>query len=149
MLLANDVQEHKVLSVEGANRCTSQGPAASDAVQQSRHLPSLFIRMTGVPQMLRPSLCIHCRGSIEATFGLLPNTTPFGSKFNFEPSGGTLPVGQSMTITARLMAGTLGPFNETFNFFIEGSSKLIRLQIKGKVVGPSFQVRPAVCSSDP
>ncbi|KAK9837393.1 hypothetical protein WJX84_007955, partial [Apatococcus fuscideae] len=80
------------------------------------------------------------KGSIEATFGLLPNTTPFGSKFNFEPSGGTLPVGQSMTITARLMAGTLGPFNETFNFFIEGSSKLIRLQIKGKVVGPSFQV---------
>ena len=45
-----------------------------------------------------------------------------------------------MTITARLMAGTLGPFNESFNFFIEGSSKLIRLQIKGKVIGPSFQV---------
>ncbi|KAK9856463.1 hypothetical protein WJX84_004587, partial [Apatococcus fuscideae] len=80
------------------------------------------------------------KGSIEATFGLLPNTTPFGSKFTFEPTGGSLPVGQSMTITARLMAGTLGPFNESFNFFIEGSSKLIRLQIKGKVVAPSFQV---------
>ncbi len=70
----------------------------------------------------------------------MPPTSPFGSKFSFEPEGGHLSGGEIQIIRVRLMSDLLGSFSEAFEWTIQGSSVPLMLQLKGNVTGPTYEV---------
>ncbi|KAK9824158.1 hypothetical protein WJX72_008157 [[Myrmecia] bisecta] len=80
------------------------------------------------------------RGAIEARYQLLPHDSVFGSKFQFEPESGVMEVGAVHTVKVRLLSDILGNFNEVFNWAIGGTSDPVRLQFRGRAVGPTFKV---------
>lgn len=92
---------------------------------------------------------VYCRGAIEARYKLLPNESVFGSRFSFEPDGGTIGVGGTQTIKVRLMSDILGSFDETFNWAIRGTSDPIALHFRGQVVGPSYEVHVQAVAQAP
>ncbi|CAE7277756.1 HYDIN, partial [Symbiodinium sp. KB8] len=61
-----------------------------------------------------------------------------GRQFGFEPSAGTLPVGGSVPIVVRFSSRVLGEFAEVFEFELEGSRDLLRVEFRGHVVAPTF-----------
>jgi hypothetical protein len=63
-----------------------------------------------------------------------------GRVFSFQPSQGVLSVGQSRTITMTLCSEKVGPFDETFEFFVQGGERSAFLDMRGTVVGPSFEL---------
>ena len=84
------------------------------------------------------------RGEIECVFARRESgddakrASDSGRVFSFEPSAGALGVGQSRTITVTLCSETLGAFDETFEFAVEGSERNAFLDFRGRVVGPKF-----------
>ena len=83
------------------------------------------------------------RGEIECAFEYRADdasrdASVAGRVFSFEPARGALGVGQSRTITVTLCSETLGSFDETFEFFVEGGERNAYLDFRGKVVGPKF-----------
>ena len=78
------------------------------------------------------------RGEIEAEFALVPPSTEFGTKFSFEPSSGVLDVGEVQTIQVTFASDRLGEFSENFLWAITGSSEMLTLDFKGRVIGPTF-----------
>ena len=66
--------------------------------------------------------------------------TPSGKKFTFEPIQGHLSGGEIQIIRFKLLSDILGPFSETFDWAIKGSSEPLSLRLKGHVEGPSFEV---------
>lgn len=85
---------------------------------------------------------IHNRGEIEAPFKLKPHRTAFGDFFEFLPSEGVLSVGDSMPIRVKLLCNVMGAFDERFDWCIKGSSEELRLQFRGRVTGPEFELDP-------
>jgi hydrocephalus-inducing protein len=87
------------------------------------------------------------RGEIECAFEYVPSddasrdASTAGRVFSFEPARGALGVGQSRTITVTLCSETLGSFDETFEFFVEGGERNAYLDFRGKVVGSEVCVR--------
>ena len=80
------------------------------------------------------------QGEIEAFFQLVPPTSLFGSKFQFEPSKGSLGVGQKESIKVSFSSDVLGEFNEDFGFALAGTPKPLTLSVRGKVIGPTFHL---------
>ena len=84
------------------------------------------------------------RGEIECVFARRESgddakrASDSGRVFSFEPSAGALAVGQSRTITVTLCSETLGAFDETFEFAVEGSERNALLDFRGRVIGPKF-----------
>ena len=62
------------------------------------------------------------RGEIECAFARreTESDADSGRVFSFEPNAGAIGVGQSRTITVTLCSETLGAFDETFEFAVEG-----------------------------
>ena len=58
--------------------------------------------------------------------------------FRFEPTDGVLGVDESNDIDVFMSTTTLGPFNETFLFSMLGSNETLKLQFRGRVIGPTF-----------
>ena len=77
-------------------------------------------------------------GDIECTYELQPCNTPFGPKFQFEPSSGLLKVGDAHIVTVTFCSDILGEFSEHFNFKLQGSDEPLSVHFKGHVVGPTF-----------
>lgn len=80
------------------------------------------------------------RGEIGTTFRLLPNASPFGSKFSFFPSEGELPAGRVVPITVQFFSNELGLFSEVFKCDVAGAAEPLSLEFKGRVVGPQLSV---------
>lgn len=74
----------------------------------------------------------------------MPPTSPFGSKFSFEPECGHLSGGEIQIIRVKLMSDLLGSFSEAFEWTIQGSSVPLMLQLKGNVTGPTYEVDTSV-----
>lgn len=83
---------------------------------------------------------LHNRGEIDTSFNILPLNTPFGKRFSFSPSTGTLAAGKDQTVEIQFLSNELGAFNETFRCEIAGSLEPISIEFKGRVVGPSFSI---------
>ena len=85
-------------------------------------------------------LGIENTGEIDCHWKLIPYETPFGSKFNFSKTDGTLGVREHVRDLLRVtfMSDILGEFSETFRFALEGSSEMLTLTFKGHVVAPTF-----------
>jgi hydrocephalus-inducing protein len=86
-------------------------------------------------------LGIENTGEIDCHWKLIPYETPFGSKFNFSKTDGTLGVRDHVRDLLRVtfMSDILGEFSETFRFALEGSSEMLTLTFKGHVVAPTFR----------
>lgn len=86
-------------------------------------------------------LGIENTGEIDCHWKLIPYETPFGSKFNFSKTDGTLGVREHVRDLLRVtfMSDILGEFSETFRFALEGSSEMLTLTFKGHVVAPTFR----------
>jgi len=86
-------------------------------------------------------LGIENTGEIDCHWKLIPYETPFGSKFNFSKTDGTLGVKEHVRDLLRVtfMSDILGEFSETFRFALEGSSEMLTLTFKGHVVAPTFR----------
>ncbi|CAE7461731.1 HYDIN [Symbiodinium sp. CCMP2592] len=78
------------------------------------------------------------QGDIDVEFRLVPNTSPFGSKFAFTPSDGRLEVGGQCTIVVEVCPDLLGEFQETFYWELVGSTSKIALGFRGHSVSPTF-----------
>eukprot|EP00937_MAST-01D_sp_MAST-1D-sp2_P000047 g47.t1 len=77
-------------------------------------------------------------GDVPCTYALQPSNTPFGPKFSFEPSRGTLEVHDKHVVTVTFCSDILGEFSEHFNFKLQGSDEPLSVHFKGHVVGPTF-----------
>lgn len=86
-------------------------------------------------------LCIENTGEIDCHWKLIPYETPFGSKFNFSKTEGTLGVKDHVRdlLKVSFKSDILGEFSETFRFALEGSSEMLTLTFKGHVVAPTFR----------
>ena len=86
-------------------------------------------------------LGIENTGEIDCHWKLIPYETPFGSKFQFSKTDGTLGVREHVRDLLRVtfMSDILGEFSETFRFALEGSSEMLTLTFKGHVVAPTFR----------
>ena len=86
-------------------------------------------------------LGIENTGEIDCHWKLIPYETPFGSKFNFSKTEGTLGVKEHVRDLLRVTfkSDILGEFSETFRFALEGSSEMLTLTFKGHVVAPTFR----------
>ena len=82
-----------------------------------------------------------CRGQIPAHFKLLPYESQYANKFSFRPREGTLDVGEVKTIKVQLQSDLLGTFADTFSWALNGSSEVLKLQFKGLIIGPKFEVQ--------
>lgn len=84
---------------------------------------------------------INNTGEIDCHWKLIPYETPFGSKFNFSKTEGTLGVKDHSgdTLKVSFKSDILGEFSETFRFALEGSSEMLTLTFKGHVVAPTFK----------
>lgn len=80
------------------------------------------------------------RGKIDVDYRLVTPSSPFASKFAFEPFTGRLAGGQIQVIKMKLLSDLLGEFDETFCWQIRGSSEPLSLQFRGRVCAPSFEV---------
>ncbi|CAE7232366.1 HYDIN [Symbiodinium sp. CCMP2456] len=78
------------------------------------------------------------QGDIDVEFRLVPNNSPFGSKFAFTPSDGRLEVGGQCTIVVEVCPDLLGEFQETFYWELVGSTSKIALGFRGHSVSPTF-----------
>jgi adenylate kinase family enzyme len=78
------------------------------------------------------------QGDIEVDFRLVPREGRFGSRFHFEPSSGTIPVGGQCEITVNFKPTELGDFHEVFDWVLKGSAIGVTLAFKGKSIRPSF-----------
>ena len=85
-------------------------------------------------------LKLENRGDIPATYALQLPDTPFGPKFNFEPSEGVLAVGDTHVMTVTFCSDILGEFSECFNVTMQGSNEVLSVHFKGHVVGPTFHL---------
>ena len=86
-------------------------------------------------------VCIENTGEIDCHWKLIPYETPFGAKFSFSKSEGTLGVKERYQdkIKVTFLSDILGEFSETFRFALEGSSEMLTLTFKGHVVAPTFK----------
>ena len=84
------------------------------------------------------TLTLENHGDIVADYELRPSETPFGPKFTFTPSQGSLAVGDSQEIEVRFCSEILGEFSEHFHFHLRGTSRPLSAHFKGHVVGPTF-----------
>jgi hypothetical protein len=64
----------------------------------------------------------------------------------FAPTSGVLAVGALEIIRVVLVSDVLGPFSEVFEWALEGTAEPVRVELRGRVVGPSFAVRPVFCA---
>jgi hydrocephalus-inducing protein len=94
-----------------------------------------------VTNMKSFEVAIENTGEIDCHWKLIPFETPFGSKFKFSKSEGTLGVKdhQRDAIKVTFISDILGEFSETFRFALEGSSEMLTLTFKGHVVAPTFR----------
>ena len=63
---------------------------------------------------------------------------PDRSMFRFSPAGGRLEPKQQGQIEVEFCSHLLGEFSETFRWTLQGQPQPLPLQVKGRVVGPSF-----------
>jgi hydrocephalus-inducing protein len=91
-----------------------------------------------VESMHRYEVDLLNQGDIAVNFKLVPNTSPFGSKFQFIPSDGRLEVGGQCTIAVEFCPDLLGEFHETFYWDLVGSASSIPVTFKGHSVSPTF-----------
>ena len=63
---------------------------------------------------------------------------PDRSMFRFSPAGGRLEPKQQVQIEVEFCSHLLGEFSETFRWTLQGQPQPLPLQVKGRVVGPSF-----------
>jgi hydrocephalus-inducing protein len=66
----------------------------------------------------------------------------FGSKFSFDPEAGSIPPGGAALIRVRLASDALGAFEEAFQWRLAGSDAAVPLVIRGRVIGPTFELGP-------
>ena len=87
---------------------------------------------------------VHNRGEIDAPFRLQQSSTMsgFAQHFEFEPTEGTLAVGESAAVRVKLLSNTMGSFDEVFPWTIQGSAEELTLQFRGRVTGPEFEMSP-------
>lgn len=85
-------------------------------------------------------LMLENQGEIEAHYSLQAPASPFGPKFTFEPSAGTLGVGETHAMTVTFCSDILGEFSEQFTVVMQGSSERLTVHFKGHVVGPTFHL---------
>jgi hypothetical protein len=78
------------------------------------------------------------QGDIEVAFQLVPRDTKFGSRFQFDPHEGTIPVGGQCEITVNFKPTELGDFHEVFDWKLAGSAIGVTLAFKGRSIQPSF-----------
>ena len=78
-------------------------------------------------------------GGIKSKFSLVPNRTLFGPKFQFNPSKGTICVGEQLVIEVIFNPDILGSFKEDFLWELEGGSENLHVSFTGAVVGPTFE----------
>ena len=77
-------------------------------------------------------------GDIDCEYSLAPNPSLFASRFSFAPNAGHLRSRQQQVVEVRLCSDLLGELNETFVWRLHGQPDPLPLQIKGRVVGPTF-----------
>lgn len=82
---------------------------------------------------------IFNKGDIPAEWRIVDLESPFGETFTFSPKSGNLEVGKSERIILEFQSDILGEFSETFQFALKGSNEPVGLQVKGHVLGPSFE----------
>ena len=63
---------------------------------------------------------------------------PDRSMFRFSPAGGRLEPKQQVQIEVEFCSHLLGEFSETFRWTLQGQPQPLPLQVKGRVVSPSF-----------
>eukprot|EP00898_Chlorokybus_atmophyticus_P005824 jgi/Chlat1/6242/Chrsp44S05765 len=84
------------------------------------------------------------RGGIPAPFRLLSTQHSTlspdrnNNRFTFEPEFGVVPPAERQPLFMMFESATLGAFDKTFAFNIEGCTKPLELQFKGVVIGPTF-----------
>jgi hydrocephalus-inducing protein len=94
-----------------------------------------------VESMHRYEVDILNQGDIAVNYELVPNTGPFGSKFQFTPAAGRLDVDCSETIEIEFCPNILGEFNESFHWELSSNNKsacTIPITFKGNSVCPTF-----------
>ncbi|CAD7939993.1 unnamed protein product [Amoebophrya sp. A120] len=94
-----------------------------------------------VESMHRYEVDIVNQGDIAVNYELIPNTSPFGSKFSFTPASGRLEVDGQETLQIDFCPNILGEFHETFNWELSSNNKaacVIPISFKGNSVCPTF-----------
>ena len=94
-----------------------------------------------VESMHRYEVDILNQGDIAVNYELVPNTTPFGSRFQFFPSSGRLEVDAQETIEIEFCPSQLGQFHCTFHWELSSNNKsacTIPISFKGNSVCPTF-----------
>ncbi|RYY35662.1 hypothetical protein EON62_02330, partial [archaeon] len=87
-------------------------------------------------------------GEISASWSIPTASTPFGSKFLFDPPSGYLGVGESVPISVYFTSDMLGTFSEVFELTMQGCSAILRVHFKGHVIPPSFAVDATLLDFD-
>jgi len=64
----------------------------------------------------------------------------FGSKFSFQPEAGCVAPGATALIRVQLTSDALGSFDESFSWYLRGSSAPVAMAIRGRVIGPTFEL---------
>ena len=83
------------------------------------------------------------RGEVPVPFSALPASGPLAHAFTLEPSRGVVAVDESLRIGVRLLADTLGKFDERMALRVEGTDEPLQVQFKGRVVGPTCEASAA------
>ncbi|CAD7931174.1 unnamed protein product [Amoebophrya sp. A25] len=94
-----------------------------------------------VESMHRYEVDIVNQGDIAVNYELMPNTSPFGSKFSFTPASGRLEVDGQETLQIDFCPNILGEFHETFMWELSSNNKsacAIPISFKGNSVCPTF-----------
>nr|XP_051703218.1 hydrocephalus-inducing protein homolog isoform X2 [Oryctolagus cuniculus] len=88
---------------------------------------------------------VHCyeailynKGSIDALFNMIPQTSALGACFVFSPKEGIIEPSGVQAIQICFSPAVLGHFEEDFLVNVNGSPEPVKLTIRGCVIGPTF-----------
>lgn len=70
------------------------------------------------------------KGLIDASFKFSRPNTFYGRCFSFNPEGGVIPFGSSMTVRVTFQSHTLGTFSEDLLLTVEGQPELLTLTFR-------------------
>lgn len=80
------------------------------------------------------------RGEVPVPFHVVASGGPLAHAFTVEPPAATVGVEQSQTLAITLQGDRLGKFDEKLLLAVDGTDAQLSLQVKGRVVGPTFRV---------
>ena len=88
----------------------------------------------------RYDVTLENRGEVPVPFSATKGTGPLAAALTIDPASGTVPVDASTSLGLRLLPDRLGKFDEKVFLHVTGTDKRLQVHLKGRVVGPTFEV---------